>query len=223
MKTILLAILGMFVYSSTLYSQQAALPLKEWPADGTAPLVLFISGDGGLNNFSTALCNGLHNAGYSVAALNAQAYFNDKKTPEQATADITRYLTTQLARRKNQQLVLIGYSFGADVLPFIVNRLPGELGRKCSLAVLLSPSTSTDFETHWSDMLGINRKRSMDVLAEINKMTVKQVVTFFGESEKDFPVQSITLHNYRNGFLPGGHHYDGDPAPLIKLLNQYLQ
>src|SRR4030095_8505034 len=98
----------------------------------------------------------------------------------------------------------------ADVIPFIVNKLPDLLKKKLVCVILLSPSTTTDFEIHWSDLLGSNKKRSMDVVAEINRMGNYKTVTLFGSDEHGFPVKSIKLPNYINEKLPGGHHYDGD-------------
>lgn len=222
MKKIFAAILSMIGCAGTLVTAQPGLPVKEWRSDNT-PLVLYISGDGGLNSFTTGFCDQLHGAGYGVMALNAKAYFSNKKTAEETTRDITVLLRNQFGRRKNQQLLLIGYSFGADVMPFIVNRLPDDVKTRLLHTLLISPSTSTDFETHWGDMLGISKKRSMDVVAEINRMQLIPVVSFFGSDEKDFPVKSISLKNYKNEWLSGGHHYDGDPAELVNQMKKYLK
>jgi type IV secretory pathway VirJ component len=45
-----------------------------------------------------------------------------------------------------EKLILIGYSFGAEVLPFVVNRLPEELRAKVQLLVFLGPSATAQFE-----------------------------------------------------------------------------
>ena len=60
------------------------LPTKEWITNShDKPLIFYISGDGGFNKFSTALCESFSKKGYDVCALNARSYFNNKKTPEQ--------------------------------------------------------------------------------------------------------------------------------------------
>lgn len=55
-------------------------------------------------------------------------------------------------------------------MPFIVNRLPDSMREKIMTVILVSPSRSTDFEIHWSDMFDGNTPRSMDVVDEINKI-----------------------------------------------------
>ena len=222
MKKMLIGLLLPLVFIVS-YAQADDLPIKEWNMAPQNPLVVYISGDGGFNKFFTSLCNSISSSGYSITAINARSYFWTKKTPEKTTEDISAYINRQFINRKNQQLVLAGYSFGADVMPFIVNRLPDALKAKLVSVVLLSPSTSTDLETHFSDMLGANKKRSMDVVAEINKMNAVKTATIFGSDESVFPVKDIKLKNYTNEFLPGGHHFDGDAEELAKTLLKYFK
>lgn len=199
------------------------LPIREWNSPVSSAHVLFITGDAGFGKFSIELCDNIHAAGYDVCAINAKAYFWNKKTPEQTAADVAAYLEKQFSQRDNQQLILAGYSFGADVMPFIVNRLPASLRKKLVSLILISPSTSTDFEIHLTDMLGGNKKRSMDVVAEINKLSVPRTVTIFGSDEKDFPVSAVKLEKYSNESLPGGHHFNGDAPEVAKTLLKYFK
>ncbi|SIN94963.1 AcvB/VirJ family lysyl-phosphatidylglycerol hydrolase [Chitinophaga niabensis] len=199
------------------------LPVREWNSPAPSALILFITGDAGFGKFSTELCDNIHAAGYDVCAINAKAYFWNKKTPEQTSADITAYLEKQFSKRDNQQLILAGYSFGADVMPFIVNRLPNNIRKKLVSLILISPSTSTYLEIHLSDMLGGNKKRSMDVVAEINKLNVPRTVTIFGSDENDFPVSAVKLERYSNESLPGGHHFNGDAPQVARTLLKYFK
>ena len=197
MKKYIFVIISAF-FVAPVFAQTNNLPVKEWAPSSQTPFVLYISGDGGFNDFSTELCTAINKAGYNITAINAKSYFWDKKTPEQTATDITAYLSKQFQNRKNQQLVLAGYSFGADVMPFTVNKLPDSIKKKLISVVMLAPSASTDFEIHWADMLGNNKKRSMDIVAEINRMAVKKTVTIFGSDENNFPVKDIKLKNYSN-------------------------
>jgi type IV secretory pathway VirJ component len=53
---------------------------KRWNTTAETPFVLYISGDGGFNTFSTALCNAISKEGYSITAVNAKSYFWEKNT-----------------------------------------------------------------------------------------------------------------------------------------------
>jgi len=193
------------------------LPLKEWNSSANKPLIFYVSGDGGYTGFSENICTAINKTGYKIAALNSKSYFGDKKTPEQTTNDIVAYLNTEFSKRKNQQLALAGYSFGADIVPFVTNILPDSLKKKLISVVLLSPSTSTDFETHIWDMLGGKKKRSRDVVAEINKMgTLKTAIIL--ENDADFPVNDIKLKNYSYYKLGGGHHFEGNTNEVVRTM-----
>lgn len=205
-----------------LTAQNTALPVKEWHSNANTPFVLYISGDGGLNQFSTGVGTAIYNAGYSITAVNAKSYFWSKKTPEQTVADIAAYLTQQFTNRQNQQLVLAGYSFGADVIPFIVNGLSAELRQKLVSVILLSPSASTDFEIHMSDILGGNKKRDMDVVAEINKMQVPKAALIFGSDEDGYPTGTIKTKNISSEKLQGGHHFDGNTDEVVKAMLEHI-
>lgn len=203
-------------------SAQEKLPLKEQLLQTNKPFIFFVSGDGGLKGFTVSLCNAVHDKGYSIASLDAHSYFWDKKTPDQTATAIADYLGNALRPRANHHWVMIGYSFGADITPFVVNRLPDSLKSQLTDVVLLSPSTSTDFEIHLSDMLGIGKKRSMDVVMEINRLGNQKTTTLFGENESGFPVSQVKLTNYHSDIIKGGHHFDGDFAAVAEKINSVL-
>jgi len=216
-KIILLLILSttsLFV----LAAQAQNFPIKEWTSTDNKPLIFYISGDGGFNNFSINLCQSLNKKGFDVIALNSKSYFWNKKTPAQTAADINNYLSKKLTGRKNQQIILIGYSFGADVLPFVLNRLSKNIDDKVLVSFLMASSGSTDFETHWSDMFGGNIKRSMDVVSEINKLSNNKIVIISGSDDSNLDFKKITLKKYIHKVLPGGHHFDSDTEEIVKVI-----
>lgn len=196
---------------------------KEWPAISTdKPLIFYLSGDGGFNTFTKDLCASLNSNGYDVVALDSKSYFWEKKTPEQTAVDINNFLTRKTNGRQNQQIVLIGYSFGADVLPFVLNRLSKSIRNKVTVSFLIASSGSTDFEVHWSDMFGPGQKRSMDVLTEINKLYNDKIVTISSTEEQGLNARKITIKKVIAETLPGGHHFDGDTGEITKKIMKYI-
>ncbi len=222
MKKKLFLILILPFHAIYLWAQSGELPVKEWGSHAQTPFVLYISGDGGFNRFSLGLSNSIHQAGYAVTAIDAKSYFWKKKTPEQTAQDITRYLNKIFDGRQNQNLILVGYSFGADVLPFIIQNFSPFLRSRIRSLILISPATTTDFEIHVSDIFGYAIKRKMNVVAEINKLSDQKIVTFFGGDENDFPVSSIRVKNYTNIVLPGGHHFNDDTETVVNTLLKYF-
>ena len=87
------------------------------------PMVFFITGDGGYTSFDKSFCKELAESGFSVVALDALKYFWDAKTPESTTVDAEELIDFYQSKWHKDQVIFIGYSFGAHVLPFIFNRL----------------------------------------------------------------------------------------------------
>lgn len=216
MKTLFSCIL--LVAISGCLSAQDALPIKTWTGSAGKPLIFYISGDGGLNQFSTDLSVGINRKGFSTIALNARSYFWNKKPAEQASRDIAAAIEREMVAGSHKTFVVVGYSFGADVLPFVVNRFPPALRRKLQSVVLISPSVSTDLQIHLLDMLTSSSRRNMDVVSEINRMGTLKTTIFFGSDEKDFPVSKITLANHDIEILPGGHHFEGNTSDLANYV-----
>lgn len=205
--------------SLALAAQPADFPVKQWnAATQDKPLVFYITGDGGLNSFSNSVCAGLNKNGYEVIALNAKKYFWDKKTPEQTATDVAQYLANKLNGRKNQEVILIGYSFGADVIPFVVNRLPAALSQKVATTFIMASSGSTDFEIHVADMFGKAKRRGVEVVPEINKMGNHRVVILNGSEDEDLDLSKITLRHYTHEVLPGGHHFEGKVNEIVSII-----
>ena|SRR5690348_10114786 len=200
------------------------LPVVVMPAaaDTSAPLVLLITGDGGWKDFDPELSRQFAALKMPVVALNALHYFWYKKTPAQTTAAVQYLLDTYMARWHRHTFMLAGFSFGADVMPFVANRLPPRLMKDCSGIVLFSPGTSTDFEIHLSQMLSSHHRWPYDVVKELEAMKPVRLVCFFGKEEQGFPVQVLKRPGWQVVYLPGGHHYGDNTRGVARLVLQKL-
>lgn len=196
------------------------LPIKITETLGTAKsdnMVLMISGDGGWTGFDQQIASEFALHGMPVVGLNSLKYFWNKKTPEQTAHDVLMLVDKYSVTWKKENIVLVGYSFGADVMPFIYNRLPGNIKNRIQYVGLLSPSKDTDFEVHVSDLLNFgSSERALKVPAEIEKMDAPHITCFFGKDEDDVPVNELPKQNCRVVFLEGGHHYENSFNMIYK-------
>jgi type IV secretory pathway VirJ component len=213
----------LLVFSTLAFTVAAQnLPMKEWEASAhTKPLVFYISGDGGLNRFSNELCTAINKEGFDVDAMDSKSYFWSQKTPARTAEDISDFLSKKIARRPNQQIVLIGYSFGADVLPFVLNRLPKNIADKIKVSFLMASSGSTDFVIHIADLFGSGKRRGMDVLSEVNKISNQKIVILNSSDDKQLDPGKITIKHITE-ILPGGHHFDGDIDEIVKAIVKFI-
>lgn len=182
-----------------------SLPIVVLPAANNnpqSPMVLLITGDGGWKGFDPVLANQFVSKSVPVVALNALHYFWSQRTPAESTEAITSLLNTYLRTWHKKSFILIGYSFGADVIPFIVNRLPHDLLTNCRGVVFISPGSTTDFEIHLSQMLGKKENWPYDVVREIQNLKTKKVLFFFGKENRYFPVKSLPFQSNQIINLP---------------------
>jgi type IV secretory pathway VirJ component len=221
----LISILFALVFSlfNILFAQKTSLPLSLYSStDTTKPIIFYISGDGGFNKFSTSFMQTLNKQGYAVIGLNAKDYFWTQKKPKEAASAIEAAIDESNKQWKRNNIVMIGYSFGADVAPFMLTNFSPALAPKVSRLILLSPSPKTDFEIHVMQMLGWGKSSGESVPTEINKVT-KPVIFIVGDDEKEFPFSQLTIKNKQVIKMPGGHHYDGDVNALTKQIVAQLR
>lgn len=178
---------------------------------GGSLMAVHITGDGGWGVTDKGLANALAQNGVPVVALNALQYFWKRRTPEGASMDLSRILSAFLAEWGKEKAVLIGYSLGADVLPFMVSRLPAQLRSKVHSVVLLGPSDSVDFEFHLSDWLVRSKQQtSLPVLPEIEKLRGEKILCLYGEDDREAVCHRLDPSLATVILLKGGHRIGGN-------------
>lgn len=171
-------------------------------------MVVFISGDGGWTGYDQQTVDAFAERGAPVVGLDALKYFWEKKSPSQLALDIAKVIEIYAEEWKKKKVILVGYSFGADVMSFAYNRLPENLRVNVSALGLLSPSSDTDFEIHVSDLLSFSgSEKGLSVPSEINRVVGTKVICFFGKEEDDIPAKAISAQKSKIVYLQGGHHY----------------
>jgi type IV secretory pathway VirJ component len=201
-----------FAISQTADQSDADLPLKVMEAKMASdmPLFVFITGDGGWNTFSRSVCENLAGRGIPVVALDSKKYFWDGKTPEQTTTDILSVVRTYTRLWRRDKFVIAGYSFGAAVVPFLINRFPPEVKKMVNFSILIAPDNNTDFEIHLSDMLNMGIVRGKyDVIKEIKAGDFKNYIAIFSTDENKKVEESYQLPGVKVETCEGNHHFDG--------------
>ena len=200
------------------------LPLVEVPARQPVGdlLAVIISGDGGWAGIDHDVANDLAAKGVPVIGLNSLQYFWSARTPDGAAADLQRIARHYLAAWGRQQLLLVGYSLGADVLPFMANRLPPDLLGRVRLIVLLGPSRMTSFEFHLTDWLGGSEGGDRPVLPEVARLRGKPLLCLYGQEEQDSLCTEIGGLG-KAVALQGSHHFGGDYAALADRILREAQ
>lgn len=199
----------------------ADLPLIEVRAksDTSDTLIVIVSGDGGWASIDRDLATSLSALGHSVVGLNSLEYFWKRRTPDSAARDLQRIVERYLTAWHKQKVILIGYSRGADVLPFMTNRLSPDLLKRTRLVALLGLEKDVEFEFHVQDWLSSrNSRTALPVLPEVEKLRGVPLLCIAGEDESDSLCRKLDPELATTVILKGGHHFGGDYADLSRII-----
>ncbi len=186
------------------------LPLVEVPVTGTPKqLAVIYSGDGGWRDLDKQIAGVLAREGTPVVGVDSLRYFWSEKSPDGVAADLARILRHYCARWDTRRVLLIGYSFGAGILPFAVRRLPAELREEVVQVSLLGLSPRAPFQISVTGWLGAY-ERGLPVLPELRSLDLSRVQCFYGEEEDDTLCTSPELEAAERIRTAGGHHFGGD-------------
>jgi type IV secretory pathway VirJ component len=207
------------------HQAQPPMPVVEVPSAKPGDIVtLFYSGDGGWRDLDRTVAGEMAGQNFPVVGIDVLRYFWEHKSPEQAAADLSATMAFYRQRWGIKSFVLAGYSFGADILPPIYNRLPPADQDSITLLVLLALADHADFEIHVSGWLG-QKGGELALTPELLKLPKQKILCVYGQEEKTETActglagSAATLLE-----LPGGHHFDQDyPKLTSKILDVYRQ
>lgn len=195
------------------------LPVVEIRAQpGTAPsdtFAIMMSGDGGWAGLDQSVAAALAADGIPVVGLDSLRYYWTARTPDGLAADTDRMIRYYLAHLDKNRVLLIGYSQGADVLPFAVNRLPATTRARVALTAIMGMSEHALFEFHVSNWISDDNSGPA-TLPEVKRITGMPVLCIYGEDESDSLCPKLDQKNVIVVKLKGGHHFDGDYAGLAR-------
>jgi type IV secretory pathway VirJ component len=201
----------------------ADLPIVEVEATGTAApanadtFAVLISGDGGWAGIDKEVASLLAERGVPTAGVDSLRYFWSVREPAGLARDIDRIVRYYAFHWKKKHAILIGYSQGADVLPFAVNRLPKATRALVSLTALIGVSSSAAFEFHVANWVGAD-SAGLPVQPEIDRLSSVDTLCIYGDDDTDTICPKVSAQHARVVELSGGHHFGGNYLPLAQLI-----
>ena len=169
-------------------------------------LVVFFSGDGGWLDFDASLCKKFAANGLETIGINSRSYFWQERNLKATNKHFRELVNAYYRKPDINNICLVGYSFGADVVPFVYTGLHFFAKMRVKKLILLSPFATTDFEVHFSDLIGEafdDYKYSVrDEIAHINI----PIYCFYGEGEEK-ALETISQKNFNLQILKGNHRY----------------
>jgi type IV secretory pathway VirJ component len=199
-------------------SGKPALPLIELPVGRPSDVMaIVLSGDGGWADIDKVIGEDLQRDGVPVVGWDSLRYFWSLKAPDRIASDLATVMATYLERWHTAKIVLVGYSFGADVLPFAYNRLPQDLQRQVALIALLAPESRVNFQITVSGWLDLpSGDDAVPIAPEIDKIQPQLIQCYYGEEEKHTACPDLAAKGVKVIRIAGAHHFDGDYGALEK-------
>ncbi|MDB5819788.1 MAG: type secretion system protein VirJ [Rhizobacter sp.] len=195
----------------------ADLPIIEAPSKLPGnTFAVFLSGDGGWAGIDKEVAAALNAQGVSVAGFDSLRYFWTKRTPESLATDLDRVIRFYASRWNRSEVLLIGYSQGADVLPFALTHLPPATKALVRHTTLMGLGQKASFEFHVTNWIGPSGDRP--IAPEGRKLEAANTLCIYSPEEKDSLCPTLAPVHVRAVSLAGGHHFNGDYEKLAKVI-----
>lgn len=202
-----------------LQGQADPVPVVEVPATAPASdtLTLFYSGDGGWRDLDRDIAERMAKQGFPVVGIDVLRYFWQHKSLEQAAADLEQLMQHYREHWGIKRFVFAGYSFGADILPPLYNRLPVTDQQQTDVLLLLALARSGGLEVEvqgWLGKVGDDFKTG----PELVKIPEHKLFCVYGLDEQ--AESGCTQAEFKGEVLalPGGHHFDQNYEALAERL-----
>ncbi len=178
----------------------------------SGPVAILLSGNGGWWGIDDGIAEGLARAGISTLGLNSLAYFIRRRSPEEVAATIERMAASIGADRP---IILLGFSFGADVVATAYGHLSEDLRARVRLVSLLGLSRQADYAIGFMKITS-GRHSTIPAVAAIDGPHV-QCIRGADEGPRS-GCDSVDSTQVEVITLPGGHHFDGDYDAVAGLI-----
>jgi type IV secretory pathway VirJ component len=112
---------------------------------------------------------------------------------------------------------LVGYSFGADVLPVVYNMLPAAYRERVAMISLLGLEPKADWEIHVAGWFGAPPSEAATPLApEFARIPAGLVQCYYGVEETDPGCRDLADKEMEVIQTPGAHHFGQDYDAIVK-------
>jgi type IV secretory pathway VirJ component len=203
------------------------LPLVELPTDGPpVGLAVFLSGDGGWRDIDKSIGEILQKEGVAVVGVDSLRYFWSTKDPAVIAADIERIIAHYTKLWGAKRVAVIGYSLGADVIPFAWPKFTKATQNRIDLLALLGLEPTADFEISVSGWLGVASSSDVDIKPYLPGLPSQKTLCVYGKDEIDDQETACVLPEIAKATIverPGGHHFDGNYEPVARMILDRLK
>lgn len=159
--------------------------------------------------------------GVSVVGWDSLRYCWSRKSPADGARDLAAVIDAYTLRWRTPKVALIGYSFGADVLPLAYDDLPAE-AKACVVQLsLLGISQKAAFQFSIAGWLGTDPGAdALPMAPALGRIAPGLVQCFYGvEDQRENVCPQLADNTSAAVFrLPGGHHFNHDYGTITQRI-----
>lgn len=213
----LLVLLGLAAPSLHLIDSQS-LRLFDGGKKHPSVVAVFISGDMGLRfGLGSVVVPALAQHGIPVVGVSSPVNFGTRKTREQVDAIVASAIRTALARTGAEKVILMGQSFGADMVSATAPDLPADMRARIAAISVVVPAQTVYFR---SDPTGILYHGTPDArpTATMRALDWAPVICIYGREEEESLCPTLRGSHAQVVGLPGGHFLHHDDQLVIATI-----
>jgi len=188
------------------------IPARPSPSAPAGTVAVLFSGDMGFRiGMGPRIARKLSADGIPVLGVSSLVHFRHERTPAEVRAFVTEAARRALSFTHAGRLILIGQSFGADMLQVGAEGLPPDLRAKVQMVGLVVPGDTVIYRASPAELFDWATPDAK-ALPTARALTWAPVVCIYGIDEEDSLCPHLGMPNVRRVALPGGHplHRDAD-------------
>ena len=183
--------------------------------------VILLTGNGGWQNLVQSVTRYLNAKNVSVLAINTKKYLWSEKDPAQISYDLQTLIDRYNNKWGQKNVVIIGFSMGAEVLPFAINCMEDKYMHELNDLILIGPWQKVTFKIRLVDYF-FELNKGSDLYPELLKIKTRKAYVIC--DDKEFSICRKDLEGVIDyDLLRGGHHFGGDYITLSELIGKRLK
>lgn len=183
---------------------------------------VLLSGDMGFKvGMGPIIAQRLAADGIPVIGVSSLTFFRHERTPQEVEALIADAARRAMAFGHTGRLIMIGQSFGADMLHVGLATAPARLRAHIAMAAMVVPTDTVFYRASPSELFNWTRPDAL-ALPTARLLDWTPLVCIYGAEETDSLCPRLPQPNARTVALPGGHPLHHDDAALYRALKQEI-
>lgn len=199
-----------FYWHAGYHNGPVFFEMLDAPADPHKPAIVMLSGDMGNHiGMTPRLSARLSARGYAIVTVNSLTYFSRRRSKAETAMLLRAAMQRAMTLGATDHVVLIGQSFGADMLHAGLASFSDAERKPIQAVILVVPGEDIIFRASPIELAGMETP-DQRAYPTASRLRWVPVVCIYGVEEADSLCPELQMPNGRRIALPGGHKLHSD-------------